>query len=153
MMESIDSWSTLAEEVNDDIGFARCGVFYLAETESKLNELEEWLEVAHAHQLDTRIIGRSGVDALISDAEGQWCGALHTPSDGRAEPFKAVPAIARALRRRGGLIRENCAVRALDIEAGSVVGVITESGRVRTQAVVCAAGAWSSMLVGHHNIN
>ena len=73
---------------------------------------------------------------------------MYTASDGRAEPFKAVPALARALHARGAAIRENCAVRALDVAAGRVAGVVTEHGRVRADAVVCAAGAWSTLFLG-----
>ena len=152
MIESINAWATLADEVEQDIGFTRRGVLYLAEDGAELARLEGWLDVARQHQLDTKILNRAEVDALITDGSSQWHGALYTPSDGRAEPFKAVPALARAVRRVGGSIRENCAVRSLDVQAGKVVGVVTESGRVAAQSVVCAAGAWSSLFAGNHGI-
>ncbi len=152
MIESINIWDGLAEETGDDLGFTRQGVLYLAESEAQLAKQAEWLDVAAQHQLDTRVLTAKQVDELIPGAQGQWHGGLWTASDGRAEPFKAVPALARALQRRGGFIRENCAVRTLDIEAGKVVGVITEHGRVRAQSVVCAAGVWSSLFVGNLGI-
>ena len=139
MIESINIWDGLAEETGEGLGFTRQGVLYLAESEAQLAKQAEWLDVAAQHQLDTRVLTAKQVDELIPGAQGQWHGGLWTASDGRAEPFKAVPALARALQRRGGFIRENCAVRTLDIEAGKVVGVITEHGRVRAQSVVCAA--------------
>ena len=144
VMESIKLWQALAQEVDEDIGFTQQGVIYLAETEAELARYEQWLEVAKQQQLDTRILTRKQVDELITDNPGQWCGALYTPSDARAEPFKAVPALARALQKRGCRIREGCAVRIVDSAAGAVCGVITEHGRVKAQAVVLAAGAWSS---------
>ena len=144
VMESIKLWQALAQEVDEDIGFTQQGVIYLAETEAELARYEQWLEVAKQQQLDTRILTRTQVDELITDNLGQWCGALYTPSDARAEPFKAVPALARALQKRGCRIREGCAVRIVDSAAGAVCGVITEHGRVKAQAVVLAAGAWSS---------
>jgi glycine/D-amino acid oxidase-like deaminating enzyme len=76
-----------------------------------------------------------------------------TASDARAEPFKAVPALARALHGRGGAVREHCAVRSLDVAAGKVVGVVTEHGRVRSSAVVCAAGAWSTRFLGNLDVD
>nr|WP_321524340.1 FAD-dependent oxidoreductase [uncultured Cohaesibacter sp.] len=56
---------------------------------------------------------------------------LHTPSDGRAEPGKAVPAMAGAAQRLGATVIENCAVRCLETTAGRVSGVVTERGTVR----------------------
>ena len=47
-------------------------------------------------------------------------GALYTASDARAEPSRAVPAIARAARRRGAHIFSHCAVRGIDRAAGRV---------------------------------
>ncbi len=149
VIESQQIWAGLAEEIGEDVGFARCGVAYLADTESQLAKHEEWLEIAQQHQLDTRLLTSSEVEALIPGLPGRYAGGLHTPSDARAEPFLAVPALARAVRRAGGRIIENCAVRGIEFEAGAVSGVVTELGPVRTRAAVCACGAWSSLLLRH----
>jgi glycine/D-amino acid oxidase-like deaminating enzyme len=68
-----------------------------------------------------------------------------TESDGRAEPHKATPALARAVTRAGGTVLTGCAVRGLDLEAGRVAGVVTEHGRIRASQVLCAGGAWTSL--------
>ena len=52
-------------------------------------------------------------------------GALYTPSDGRAEPQKAVPAMTSALRRAGGIVVQGCAVRGVETKGGRVSGVVT----------------------------
>ncbi len=149
VIESQEIWAGLAEEIGEDVGFARRGVAYLADTERQLAKHEEWLAIAEQHQLDTRLLSSSEVDTLIQMPPGRYVGALYTPSDARAEPFLAVPALARAVRRAGGRIIENCAVRGIDFQAGAVSGVVTELGPVRTQAAVCAGGAWSSLLLRH----
>jgi len=149
VIDSINTWELLSRELNEDIGFTRQGVLYLAETDAQLAEHEKWLDTARQHQLDTKILSGTEVDALIDDKPGQWKGGLFTASDGRAEPFIAVPALARALRARGGQIREDCAVRSIETTAGVVSGVITESGRVGAAAVVCAAGAWSTLFMAN----
>jgi glycine/D-amino acid oxidase-like deaminating enzyme len=77
---------------------------------------------------------------------------MHTPSDGRAEPSKAVPAIAAAARRHGATIHQNCAARGLETEAGRVAAVVTEKGTIRTRAVLCAGGAWTTLFCRRHNI-
>ncbi len=151
-IDSVNTWAQLSKETGEDLGFTRQGVLYLAHTDKELAKHEKWLEVAKQHQLDTRMLNSTEVDELITDNPGHWRGALYTASDGRAEPFKAVPGIARAVQRAGGAIRENCAVRTVDTEAGRVVGVVTEHGRIRAQSVVCAAGAWSSLFAGNLDI-
>ncbi len=148
-MESQDIWAGLGEEIGEDVGFIRRGVAYLADTERQLARHEAWLATAEQHQLDTRVLGPREVDELIQGPPGRYAGALYTPSDAGAEPFRAVPALARALQRAGGCVIENCAVRGVDLQAGAVSGVVTERGFVGAKAVVCAGGAWSSLLLRH----
>ncbi len=153
VIDSINSWSNIGDEIGADVGFTRQGVLYLAENEAELERHAEWLDIAKQHQLDTHLLTGAEVDRLITDKPGQWVGGLYTPSDGRAEPFVAVPAIARAAQRLGAKIREDCAVRTIDVQAGRAVGVVTEHGRVRAQAIVCSAGAWSSLFLGNLGID
>lgn len=153
VMDSINIWESLSRELDTDIGFTREGTLSLAETEADLAAREAWLETAREHQLDTKMLTSSEVDNLVKDKPGQWQGGMFTASDGRAEPFKAVPALAAALQKHGGLIRESCAVRSLHIEAGKVTGVITEDGHVRAQSVVCAGGVWSTLFLRNLGIS
>lgn len=75
-------------------------------------------------------------------------GALYTPTDARAEPQKAAPAIAEAARANGAAILTECAVRGIETAAGAVSGVVTERGSIACKAVVLAGGAWSSLFAG-----
>ncbi len=145
MMESLRLWKSLAAETGEDLGFTQHGVCYLAETDAQLERYERWLEIARQYQLDTRLLSATEVAALVPAGRGQWRGALFTPSDGRAEPFQAVPGLARAAHKSGCRIIENCAVRGIELSSGAVSGAVTERGLVKAQAVVCAAGAWSSL--------
>jgi len=65
-----------------------------------------------------------------------------SPTDGRAEPSLAGPALAEGARKHGATLHQNCAARGLDIEGGKVAGVITEHGIIRTRTVLLAGGAW-----------
>src|ERR1019366_3814126 len=81
-----------------------------------------------------------------------WQAGLYTATDGRAEPTLAAPAIAEAARRHGATLHQSCAARGLDTQAGRVAGVVTEHGRIRTQAVLFAGGAWSTLFCRRHGI-
>ncbi len=145
MLESLEIWRTLADEIGEDVGFAAGGCLYAARSDSELARLETWLEVARQHGIPTRVITQSELRKHVGDAATQWVGALFTHSDGRAEPHRAAPAIARAAERAGATIMTGCAVRGIGTERGAVASVVTEHGEIRTSTVLCAAGAWSSM--------
>ncbi len=152
IMESLRIWRGLADEIGEDVGFRQAGVFYLASTEEQVAAYEDWLEHARQYQIDTRLVPGSEISRHLPDAKGRWIAALNTPSDGRAEPSLATPALSRAAVRHGANIVTGCAIRGLEIEAGRVTGVVTEQGRIRTQSVLCAGGAWSSLFCARHGI-
>lgn len=147
-------WQRWADRLGSALGYRVAGVTYLARAAAEVGDYERWLDKARDYDLDSRLLSRAQIAALFPDApSGHWPGALHTPSDGRAEPFVAVPMIARAVAEFGVTIREHCAVRALDIAAGRVAGVITEAGRIACDAVVLAGGAWSSLFLRAHGVS
>jgi glycine/D-amino acid oxidase-like deaminating enzyme len=147
MMESLRIWRDLAQEIGPDLGFQTCGVLYLARTAREMAGFEAWLAEARAHGVDTRMVTAAALGDLLPGNAGRWVGGLLTPSDARAEPWVAVPLLARAAAARGALIREGCAVRALDRAGGRIAGVVTERGRIACDRVVVAGGAWSSLFL------
>lgn len=144
-IESDRIWHGLEPELGEDIGWHVGGVTYLGETDDDMARFERWLGYAKEHGLDSRMLSAAETDALAGQDGRRWKGALFTPSDGRAEPTKAVPALARGAARLGVRFHKDCAVRALETQAGRVTGVITEHGRVGCRAAVCAAGVWSAL--------
>ncbi|MEC8164810.1 MAG: FAD-dependent oxidoreductase, partial [Pseudomonadota bacterium] len=149
IIESLRIWENIEKDIEEDIGWHQGGSLYLAETEADLAYYENWLGHARPFQLDSRILTSEEVDNHIGGEGRQWKGALYTSSDGRAEPGKAVPAIARAVERLGGAVLTECAVRTVERASGKVSGVVTEEGEIACQAVVCAGGAWSSLFSGN----
>jgi glycine/D-amino acid oxidase-like deaminating enzyme len=82
---------------------------------------------------------------VLPGLSGTWAGSLHTPSDGRAEPTHAAPAIAQAARRLGAVMLTNCAVRGIETASGRIAGVVTERGRIACDQVELAGGVWSRL--------
>ena len=152
IMESLRTWRGLDQEIGDETGFKQAGVIYVASDEAGMERFETWLELAKLHQLDTRALSAGELKQSVPGFAGDCVGGLTTPSDGRAEPSKAAPAIARAAARLGAHVQTNCAVRGLDMEAGQVSGVVTEHGRVACERVVLAGGAWSSLFCGREAV-
>ena len=152
MAESLSIWKRLAIDLGEGLGFRQTGVMYLAKTEAEIAGFEAWTEHSRAHQLDTKLLTAAEAAAMLNGAATPWKGALWTASDARAEPWVAVPMLAAAAEDRGVIIRESCAVRALDLAGGKVAGVVTEAGRVACDHVVVAAGAWSRLFLARHGV-
>lgn len=145
IVESLRIWRGLEREIGESVGFEETGVLFSADTDRELESLGTWLATAAEYDLDTRLIDGAEMARLVTGSTIRWRGALYTASDGRAEPHKAAPAIARAAARHGATILTGCAVRGIETAAGRLSTVVTEYGAIRTSVALCAAGAWTSM--------
>ncbi|KRE04123.1 D-amino acid oxidase [Bosea sp. Root670] len=152
-LESMRLWEDMDRLVGGDTGFTRSGIVYVADTAAKFAEQEAWLEHARTYQLDSRLLSKREIDAVLPGGKRAYAGAMFTPSDARAEPQKAVPAMARALRRHGGTVLTRCAVRGIETAGGRVSGVVTERGRIACQRAVLAGGAWSRLFLDNLGID
>jgi len=150
---SLTLWGELAAEIGVDVGFRRTGVLFVTQDPAELADWERWIALARDHQVHSRLLSAAETRALTPGCTIDWLGGLHTPSDGRAEPAKAAPALADAARRLGATIHQGCAARGLETQAGAVSAVVTERGTIRTGAVLCAGGAWASLFCRRHAID
>ncbi len=146
-MWGLRRWEELAGETGRDLGFRRTGLVYATDRPGELAAWERWGEAARPFQVRTQMLTGAEAEALTPGSRGGWIGGVHSPTDGRAEPSIAVPALAEAARALGVTVHQGCAVRGLDIEAGRVTGVVTERGRVRAGAVLLAGGVWTGLML------
>jgi glycine/D-amino acid oxidase-like deaminating enzyme len=144
IQESLRLWSGMNARIGGETGFRRCGIVYLAETAAQLAVHEEWYR-HHAlpNKIDSAMIAPHDVAQLVPGSALPWAGGMHTASDGRAEPFLAVPAMARAVQTHGGKVFTNCAARGIEKTGGRVSAVVTEAGTIKTDSVIVAGGYWS----------
>ena len=145
IVESLRIWRQLGDAIGEDVGFREQGILYLIDDDRQLERYAAWVKAADDYGIGSRLIEGEELKGLVRGAATQWRGALYTASDGRAEPHKATPALARAAAREGATILTACAVRGIESSAGRVSAVVTEHGAIRTSTVLCAAGAWTSM--------
>jgi glycine/D-amino acid oxidase-like deaminating enzyme len=153
VIEAIRLWRQLAEECGEDIGLNQTGVTYLANSDKDMAGFDAFMKIAAIHDLDTRLLDADETAKLIKGMSRKFKGAMTTPSDMRAEPWLAVPALARLAVRKGVKIVENCAARTLEISGGRVKGVWTEAGYIETSSVLVAGGAWSSLFLRRHGVS
>ena len=149
IIESMRLWQGMNAMVGAETGFRETGIAHLCDSQRELERCEAWLNFARPHQLDTRLVAPQEIDQIVSRSDHRWLGALHTPSDGVAEPRLATPAIAKAARGLGAKLIGACAVRGIEKTAGRVSAVITEKGRVLCDSAVLAGGVWSRLFCGN----
>lgn len=154
MMEASRLWQQLDEETGNRTGFRRSGILYLSNSQRSLDKHEAWMEIGRRHKLDVTLLGPRAVAAKVdTGAQGRrWTGGVWSPSDGRAEPWLAVPALAGLAQSESVRICENTAARTIESAAGKITGVHTEQGFIAASQVVVAGGAWSSLLLRRHGI-
>ncbi len=151
MMESMSIWRELASQI-PDIGFHQGGSLYLCENQSQLDTYNNFLEIADNHKLETRVLNQEQLYTKLQNTPKQWVSALYTPTDARAEPTLAVPALALACQPAGVVIIENCGVENISISNRQVDGVNTDQGFVSCNRVLCCAGHWSAKLLDETGI-
>ena len=152
-VESLRLWRGMNERINRETGFRQAGIAYLCETEQEVASQEAWLAEARQYQVDARLLRGADIDTVVPGASSLFVAAMHTPTDGRAEPSQAAPAIAEAARAAGAVILTECAVRGVETQAGRVGGVVTEKGRIVCDTVLLAGGAWSRLFCGNAGID
>lgn len=130
-----------------DIGLRQIGYLFLCRGE------EEAAAVERSTHLQ-RSLGGSG--RMISPAEAAQLNpylderalvaASFSPRDGLADPSRVVAGYAAAAGRLGVRICEQAEVLGVNHSGTAIAAVATTRGTVRTQRVICAAGAWSARI-------
>ena len=152
-MESLALWKGMNERIGEETGFRQTGIAYLCRNARQEAEYEAWLVHARTFGLDSRLLRSDELRQHLPGMTAGFTAALHTSTDGRAEPLKAAPAIARGAIRAGAHVLTGCAVRSIERSAGRVSGVVTERGRIGCSTVVLAGGVWSRLFAGNIGID
>ena len=99
--EALRLWEDMQNDAGVDAGFRRTGASVLTKNPEELAAWEKWAEIAREQQVHSTVLSPAEVAERVPGNADSWVGGLHTPSDGRAEPSMAVPALAAAARKHG----------------------------------------------------
>src|SRR5205823_5112310 len=142
VIESLRLWERMNGTVEAETGFRTCGIMYLGDSAEALGNMEAWLEHAREYQLDTRLIDGAEVSQLLPGSAKRWAGALYTPSDGKAEPQMAAPAIAEGARRRGATILTGYTVATLGVRT---IDLVPDSFRLLPEYLPTVRMHWNKL--------
>ena len=152
IVQSLAIWDDFQANLGPDLGFRRTGLLSLTRERAEMERWRRWAVRGRAAGIAAVELSPYEAEATLPARGQPWVGGLRTPTDGRAEPSIAAPAIAEAARHAGASLHQMTAARGLVVNAGQVHGVVTEHGTIATRSVLLAAGAWSSLFLRHHHI-
>ncbi|GAB3119585.1 NAD(P)/FAD-dependent oxidoreductase [Novispirillum itersonii] len=142
--KSLDLWEQFAADSGEDPGFSRCGLLYLSNDEQEIAGWAKWCDFAKTVNVTSHVLTAAQAQERGRATGKSWKGGVFSPSDGIADPARAAPVVARALRALGGTVHQNCAARGLETSGGRVSAVVTEKGTIRTPVAILSGGAWAS---------
>jgi sarcosine oxidase, subunit beta len=143
-LRGLEVYSRFAQDHDQEIDFSRDGYLYTLSDQTNVDIFTESVALQNSHGVPSRMVTpeeAKKISPLIS-TEGMLA-ASWSPHDGKATPESVVMGYAATARRHGARIIRHCAVSDIDSSGGTITAVVTERGRIATNTVVCAAGAWS----------
>ncbi|NMR29136.1 NAD(P)/FAD-dependent oxidoreductase [Crystallibacter degradans] len=141
---SLDAYGRFAGRFGVDIGLRRVGYLFLCRSSAEVLDCERSTLVQNEFGSNSRMVTPDeAVEINPFVAKEALLGASYSPEDGFAEPAKAVQAYAAAATALGVKILTGTEAFAIETTNGSINSVVTNRGTIRTESVICAAGAWS----------
>lgn len=146
---SLETFTRFEELFGHDIDLHQVGYLFLLSTQESVDAFEANVALQNGLGVPSRLISVAEATALSPLIEpAGLLAAAWSPTDGHCTPESVVMGYASAARRAGATLVPHCAVTDIAVVGGRVVGVQTAGGPVATDAVICAAGAWSEAVGG-----
>lgn len=146
MVRVVDDLGTWADEEGIDCDYAKGGTITVARNRAQVDAM--WAEVAHEHTWGATDEDVRFLDAQQAEEHLRAAGTLagmYTPHCAAVHPLKLARGLARAVRRRGGVILEG--ITALSYARGVVS---TDRGVISCGAVVRATEGFTARFEAHH---
>jgi sarcosine oxidase subunit beta len=144
---ALERWPTLAEELEADLHYRKCGHLLLAENDGEAAHLQALVQRQHELGFaDVSFMDRKAVFRLAPGLGEQVVAGSFSPADGQADPRLTTRAFAAAAQRQGAIYWTSTECLALQRVADRVVGAQTGRGSVQAEQTVLAIGAWSREL-------
>ena len=154
MMNSVDLYRTLGEEVELETGWREVGSLRLASSKEHMEELERQAAWAETFGLPLHLISGDEAQSMFPPMSTDGVlGAALLPSDGYVDPSQLTLALARGARQRGATILTNTRVTGVRVVDNRVRAVETDQGSIECEYVVNAGGIYAheiGLLAGVH---
>src|SRR3954468_23137012 len=147
MMDSVELYRRLGDEVGLETGWHEVGSLRLASSQERMEELARQSGWAKTFGLPLELVSAEEAQSLFPPmSKGGVLGAAYLPTDGYLDPSQLTYALAEGARRGGAEIYEHTRVTAIPVERGRVTGVVTDKGAIEAEVVVNAGGMFAKEL-------
>jgi glycine oxidase len=143
-------WSQeLREATGIDVGHRVSGVLRVAFAEAERENLADDVAWQQSRGLRASLLDTAEVLAIEPQITPEVLAAAYFPDDGQVDPPALLRALVVAAARNARItIQSGTTVQKLLVEDQRCVGVALDAGNLRADAVVLAAGSWSSLVPG-----
>ncbi len=143
-LRSLGTFETFQQEFDQEIDLHQVGYLFLLDQPDQVDAFERNSELQNELGGCSRMIEPAEAKRLspLIETDGLLAAAW-SPKDGHCTPESVVSGYARAARRAGARLVRGCSVTGIATDGGTITAVETSQGTIRTDTVVCAAGAWS----------
>jgi glycine cleavage system T protein len=147
MMNSVDLYRRLGEEVDLETGWHEVGSLRVASSEERMEELRRQAGWARTFGLPLELVSAGEAQRLFPPMSTDGVlGAAYLPTDGYIDPSQLTFALAEGARRGGAEVYTGTRVTAIDVRQGRVRSVETDKGAIETDVVVNAGGIFAGEL-------
>src|SRR5258706_6843297 len=144
MMNSVDLYRHLKEEVGLETGWHEVGSLRLASSQERMEELTRQAAWAKTFGLPLELVSAGDAQRMFPPMTTDGVmGAAYLPTDGYIDPSQLTFALVEGARRRGAEICEETRVTGVDVGDGRVRRVVTDRGDIETELVVNAGGMFA----------
>ncbi|HEV2036127.1 MAG TPA: FAD-dependent oxidoreductase [Candidatus Dormibacteraeota bacterium] len=145
MMNSVDLYRTLGQEVGLETGWHEVGSLRLASSAERMEELARQAGWAKTFGLPLELVSAQEAQRMFPPMSTDGVlGAAYLPTDGYIDPSQLTFALVEGARRRGAEICEDTRVTAIEVAGGKVRRVVTDRGDIDTELVVNAGGMFAT---------
>lgn len=144
------AWAVaLREATGIDIAHRRSGVLAVARSEGELEQARRHVDAQRSAGLRAELLDATQARRIEPELCEDLAGAAYYADEAQVDPPQLLRALVVAASKAGVIIRGGTTVSSLVSEGGRCVGVALAPREItRADAVVLAAGSWSSLVPG-----
>jgi len=141
---SLEAFKAFDRRPGWEIDLHEVGYLFLLTREEDVDAFTRSVALQNEVGIPTRMVTPEEARELspLLEVDGVLA-ASYSPQDGHATPEAVVQGYASAARAHGAHLKTSCEVTRIDVRDGAIEAVHADGVTVKTDTVICAAGAWS----------
>jgi len=146
-LRSLRAYESFATTMGQEIDLHQVGYLFLLDRTEHVEAFEHNVALQNDLGVPSRMIDPAEAKRLspLISTEGLLA-AAYSPIDGHCTPESVVLGYATAARAAGARLIRGCEVLAIERDGEAITAVVTTEGTISTEAVLCAAGAYSAAI-------